>query len=140
MLVSFNNCLRILMTKINFSFRQKQMNIEFFWNSDWNLNKKEYYLPQIEAILFKSVFRPPILVFISLPSAHEQLGFRICVTFFFSILPDFHSQEKLGLYQTSRPVQKSGKFSISGLSRNQMFSFLDSGWCLPVVSLWEKVY
>ena len=29
----------------------------------------------------------------------------------------------LGLYQTSRPVRKSGKLSKSGLSGNQMFSF-----------------
>ena len=46
--------------------------------------KKEYYLPQIEAILFKSVFRLPNLVFISLPSAHEQLGFGLCLIFIFS--------------------------------------------------------
>ena len=33
----------------------------------------------------------------------------------------------LGLYQTSRPVRKSGKFSKSGLSGNQMVSIQDAG-------------
>ena len=34
---------------------------------------------------------------------------------------------KLGLYQTSRQVLKSGKFSKCGLSGNLPFSFLDAG-------------
>jgi hypothetical protein len=33
----------------------------------------------------------------------------------------------LGLYRTSRPVRKSGKFSKSGLSGNRTFSFPDTG-------------
>ena len=33
----------------------------------------------------------------------------------------------LGLYRTSRPVQKSGKFSKSRLLGNWMFSFPDTG-------------
>ena len=32
----------------------------------------------------------------------------------------------LGLYRTSRPVRKSGKFTKSGLSENRTFSFLDT--------------
>ena len=33
----------------------------------------------------------------------------------------------VGLYRTSRPVQKSGKVSKSGLSGNRTFSFPDAG-------------
>ena len=36
-------------------------------------------------------------------------------------------QNVVGLYRTSRPVRKSGKFSKSGLSGNRTFSFPDAG-------------
>ena len=38
----------------------------------------------------------------------------------------FYIPYTLGLYRTSRPVRKSGKFSKSGLSRNRTFSFPDA--------------
>jgi hypothetical protein len=34
---------------------------------------------------------------------------------------------EVGLYRTSRPVRKSGKFAKSGLSGNQTFSYPDTG-------------
>ena len=39
---------------------------------------------------------------------------------------------KKGLYRTSHLVQKSGKFSKSGLSENQKFSFLDTRLLTPL--------
>ena len=39
----------------------------------------------------------------------------------------------IGLYRTSRPVQKSDKFSKSGLSRNRTFSLPDTG----LLTLWK---
>ena len=43
----------------------------------------------------------------------------------------------IGLYRTSRPVRKSDKFSKSGLSGNQTFSFLDTG-LLTILKIEKK--
>ena len=42
-------------------------------------------------------------------------------------VPEFCKPGKVGLYRTSRPVRKSGKFSRSGLSGNRTSSFPDAG-------------
>ena len=42
-------------------------------------------------------------------------------------IDNWSSVAPLGLYQTSRPVRMSGKFSKSGLSGNRTFSFANAG-------------
>ena len=44
----------------------------------------------------------------------------------------------VGLYRTSRPVRKSGKFSKSRLSGNRTFSFPDAG-LLTLLKIEEKI-
>ena len=44
----------------------------------------------------------------------------------------------IGLYRTSPPVQKSGKFPKSGLSGNRTFSFPDAG-ILKLLKIEEKI-
>jgi hypothetical protein len=44
----------------------------------------------------------------------------------------------VGIYRTSRPVRKSGKFSKSGMSGNRTFSFPDAG-LLTLLKVEEKI-